>query len=125
MNEVDESPFYFKGIKIIPITVHHGKLPILGYRIGDFAYITDAKTISENELEKLEGVKVMVLNALREREHFAHLSLGEALEIIKKIKPERAYLTHFCHEIGLHDEFQAKLPENVYATYDGMKIKVD
>lgn len=124
MNEVDDQTFYIKGIKIIPITVYHGKLPILGYRIGSFAYITDAKTIDDEQLEKLKGVKVMVLNALREREHFAHFSLAEALEIINKIKPEKAYLTHFCHEIGRHEELSAKLPENVFASYDGLKFTV-
>ena len=123
-NEIDSQPFFFKGIKVTPIQILHGKLPILGYRIGNFAYITDAKTIPEEELEKLKGLKVLVLNVLREREHFAHLSLNEALEIIEKIKPEKTYLTHFCHEIGLHEDFQSKLPPNVFAAYDGMKITI-
>lgn len=124
MHEISDAPFYVKGIKVVPIGLLHGKLPIVGFRIGDFAYITDAKTIPEDQLAKLEGVKVMVLNTLREREHFAHLSLHEALDIIDRLKPERVYLTHFCHEIGLHDEFQAKLPENVFAAYDGLTFEV-
>lgn len=103
----------------------HGNLPIFGYRIGDFAYITDAKKIPEEEMEKLEGLKVLVINALREREHFAHLCIREALEIIDRLKPEEAYLTHFNHEIGLHNEFENKLPPNVHPCYDGMTIRIN
>lgn len=125
MHEIDDAPFMIKGVKIIPVTVNHGKLPIVGYRIGDFAYVTDAKTIEESEMEKLEGLEALVLNGLRFKDHFAHLTVDEALEIIRRLKPKRAYLTHFCHEIGKHEEFQAKLPENVFACYDGMKIIVD
>lgn len=124
MRIIDNHPFYLDGLKIVPVEVMHGKLPIYGYRIGDFAYITDAKTIAEDELEKLEGVKVLILNALREREHFAHLSLSEALQLIDKIKPERAYLTHFNHEMGLHEEIKRKLPANVFPAYDGLKIEI-
>ena len=124
MHEVEDRPFYIKGIKIIPIKVLHGKLPILGYRIGNFAYLTDVKTIDNEELEKLRDLKVLVINTLREREHFSHLSLSEALKIIEELKPGKTYLTHFCHEIGLHHEFQAKLPENVYAGFDGLHITI-
>ena len=102
----------------------HGNLPILGYRIGKFAYITDAKTIAEEELEKLEGLDVLVINALRFREHFSHLSVDEALAIIDRIKPKEAYLTHFNHEIGLHEEVEAKLPPHVHPCYDGLKITI-
>lgn len=125
MRTIGNHPFYIDGVKIIPIEVMHGKLPIFGFRIDNFAYITDAKTIEEDELEKLEGVKVLVINALRFREHFAHMSVDEALAIIEKIKPERAYLTHFNHEIGTHEELAAKLPENVFPCYDGLNIHID
>lgn len=124
MHEIDDAPFMIKGVKIIPINVLHGKLPIVGYRIGNFAYVTDAKSIPEEEQEKLLDLEVLVLNGLRFKEHFAHFTIEEALEMIKKLKPLRAYLTHFCHEIGKHDDFQAKLPEGVYAAYDGMVIKI-
>lgn len=124
MHEVCSSPFYIKGVKIVPISVLHGQLPILGYRIGDFAYITDAKTIPEEEYEKLKGIKVLILNALRYKEHFAHLSVDEALKVIERIKPEEAYLTHFNHEIGLHTEISAKLPPRVHPCFDGEVIMV-
>lgn len=124
MHEIGERPFFIDGVEIIPIKVMHGNLPILGYRIGKFAYITDAKTIAEEELEKLEGLDVLVINALRFRDHFSHLSVDEALEIIDKIKPKEAYLTHFNHEIGLHEEVAAKLPPHVHPCYDGLKITI-
>lgn len=124
MHEIGDLPFFIDGVEIIPIKVMHGNLPILGYRIGKFAYITDAKTIAEEELEKLEDLDVLVINALRFREHFSHLSVDEALEIIERLSPKEAYLTHFNHEIGLHEELKAKLPPHVHPCYDGLKIIV-
>lgn len=124
MHEIGDKPFFINGLRIIPIHINHGKLPILGYRIGSFAYITDAKTIPEEELEKLEGLDVLVINALRHREHFSHLSVGEALKIIGRIKPKEAFLTHFCHEIGLHEDFEKTLPPNVHPCFDGLRIHI-
>lgn len=125
MRIIDDRPFEINGLKIVPINVWHGRLPIFGYRIGDFAYITDAKKIDEEELDKLEGVKVMIVNALRYKPHFAHFSVEEALEFIENVKPERAYLTHFCHDIGRHEELMKKLPKNVFPVYDGEILKVE
>ena len=122
MHEIYDSPFMIKGVKITPITVYHGKLPIVGFRIGDFAYVTDAKTIDEDELKKLENLDVLVLNGLRYKDHFAHFTIPEALEMIDKLKPRRAFLTHFCHEVGKHNDLEKSLPENVYPCYDGMVI---
>lgn len=122
---IDDRPFFINGLKVTPINVMHGKLPIFGYRIGDFAYITDAKTISDEEMEKLEGLKVLVINALRYREHFAHMCVSEALQIIERLKPEEAYLTHFNHEIGLHTEIEKGLPPHVHPCYDGLKIRIN
>lgn len=122
MHEIDEAPFMIKGVKITPIKVLHGKLPIVGYRIGDFAYVTDAKTIPEEEMDKLRNLDVLVLNGLRFKDHFAHFTVDEALEMIKELKPKRAFLTHFCHEIGKHCDFEKKLPEGVSPCYDGMVI---
>lgn len=122
MHEIDDSPFVIKGVKITPISVLHGKLPIVGYRIGDFAYVTDAKTIPEEEKEKLRDLDVLVLNGLRYKDHFAHFTVDEALAMIKELKPRRAYLTHFCHEIGKHCDFEARLPEGVKAAFDGLVI---
>lgn len=123
LREVGEIPFFFKGLKIIPIEVLHGNMPILSYRIGNFAYITDAKTISESEMRKLEGVRTLVVNALRERDHFSHFTLQEALETIKEISPQKAFLTHFNHEIGRHHELQKTLPKGVYPAFDGEIIE--
>ena len=119
---IDNKDFYINGIKITPIEVMHGKMPIYGYRIGNFAYITDAKTISEEEKEKLEGVDTLIVNALRQRDHFAHFTLQEALDLIADVKPRVAYLTHMCHEIGTHEELSKMLPENVKPAYDGQVI---
>lgn len=123
VHQIDDAPFMIKGVKIIPIKVLHGKLPIVGFRIGDFAYVTDAKVIPDEEKEKLRNLDVLVLNGLRYKDHFAHFTISEALETIKELKPKRAYLTHFCHEIGRHEEFQSKLPDNVFACYDGLVIQ--
>lgn len=122
MHVINDNPFEINGLKIIPVEVMHGPMPIFGYRIGDFAYITDAKTIDPLEKEKLKGLKVLIVNALRDRDHFAHFSLREALELIDELKPDRAYLTHFCHEIGRHEELERRLPSNVFPCYDGLVI---
>lgn len=124
MHEIGDHPFYINGLKILPINVMHGQLPIVGYRIGDFAYITDAKTIPEEEIEKLYGLKVLIVNALRWREHFAHFCVDEALDFIRRVKPEETYLTHFNHEIGLHTEIEDKLPPHVHPCYDGLHITI-
>lgn len=123
MHEIDNVAFYINGLKVIPVRVMHGSLPILGYRIGDFAYITDCKTLPEEELEKLEGLKVLVINSLRyHKEHFAHMTVEEAVNLIQQIKPEEAYLTHFNHEVGLHAELEHNLPPHIHPCYDGLRI---
>lgn len=124
LNRISDRPFFINGIEIIPIEVLHGKMPIFGYRIGKFAYITDAKYISEDEKEKLKGLEVLIINGLREREHFSHLTVSEALELIDELRPRRAYLTHLCHEVGRHAEFERRLPEKVSPLYDGEIIVV-
>lgn len=124
MKVIGNTPFYIKGLKIEPIEVMHGKKPIFGFRIGRFAYVTDAKTISETEREKLHGLDTLVVNALRDKEHFAHFSLSEALELIEDVRPRRAFLTHFNHEIGRHHDLERRLPEGVHAAYDGLKFTV-
>lgn len=125
MHIVGDEPFYFQGLKIIPIHVLHGKLPILGFRIGNFAYITDAKTIPDEEFEKLKGVDTLIINALRYTQHFSHFTVPEALEAIRRIEPKLAYLTHVCHDLGKHADVEQKLPENVHLAYDGLKLKVN
>lgn len=124
MKVIDEYPFYLEGIRVIPIKVNHGKLPIFGYRIGKFAYVTDAKTIPEEELEKLEGLDVLILNALRDEPHFAHLNFEEAMEIIEKVKPKKVYFTHLCHHAGKHADLCKRFPDWIQPAFDGLRISI-
>ena len=125
MNLVDiRSSFFIQGIEIIPIRLMHGELPILGYRIGKLAYLTDLKTIPEEEYSKLQGLDVLVINALREKEHISHETLCDALQNIERIKPEKTYLTHMSHTFGLHEKMQKQLPQNVFIAYDGLEVYV-
>lgn len=124
MHVVGDAPFIINGVKIVPVHVMHGPLPILGYRIGDFAYITDAKVLESSELTKLDGIDTLVVNALRDREHFSHFTLQQALDFIGEVSPRVAYLTHFNHEIGRHAELDARLPENVHPAFDGQTLTV-
>jgi len=119
---IENKPFEALGIPIVPIEVMHHRLPVFGYRIGDFTYITDAKYIRPEELEKIYGSKVLVLNALQYKEHISHFNLHQALDMVEKIKPDTAFFTHVSHKLGLHGEVERKLPENVYLAYDGLKI---
>ncbi|MFD2518668.1 MBL fold metallo-hydrolase [Salinimicrobium flavum] len=121
---VENSPFKVKDHTVIPVNVMHNRVQVFGYRIGEFAYVTDAKTIEEKEAEKLKGVEVLVINALRKEPHHSHFNLEEALEFIAKIKPKQAYLTHISHRLGFHDEVQAELPENVFLAYDNLQITI-
>ena len=109
---------------VTPIRVMHKDLPVLGFRIGDMAYITDANYIAPEELDKLKGVKVLVLNALRKEKHFSHYCLAEALDIIAQVKPERAYLTHISHEMGRHAEVEKELPAGVTLAYDNEEVEI-
>lgn len=121
--EVD-TDFKIGNMQITPITVFHGNLPVLGYRIQDFVYLTDMKTIDDSEIEKLKGIKVLVVNALREEEHHSHFSLQDALDFIHLVKPQVAYLTHISHLLGFHEEVQKRLPPNVFLAYDNLKITI-
>ncbi|MDL2222605.1 MBL fold metallo-hydrolase [Bacteroidales bacterium OttesenSCG-928-M11] len=125
MNTIDENTaFHVSGIQVIPIRLMHGKLPILGYRIGNMAYLTDMKTIEDKEYNKLKGLDVLIINALRTKEHISHQSLNEALEQIGKINPAKAYIIHMSHSFGLHEEVQKQLPHNVLIAYDGHSFNV-
>lgn len=122
LHEVGESPFLAAGETVIPICAIHKDLPILGFRIRNFAYITDANDIAPFEMEKLKGVDVMVINALRKEKHFSHYSLPEALEVISQVKPREAYLTHISHELGLHAVVERELPAGVHLAYDNLTL---
>lgn len=117
-----DNSFTINNNVFIPIEVLHYKLPVLGFRVKDLSYITDAKTISDEELAKVMGSKVLVVNALRIKEHISHFNLSEALAIIALVKPERAYLTHLSHLMGTHEDTLKKLPDNVFVAYDGLVV---
>lgn len=118
----ENDPFYIDGIKITPIEADHGFLPVHGFRVGNVAYMTDVKSISEKEKLKLHNLDVLVINALREESHKSHLNLEEALSLIEELKPERAYLTHISHHLGFHEKVQERLPAGVYLAYDNLSV---
>lgn len=120
--EITDEPFYIEGVKITPIPVFHYKLPILGYRIGDFTYITDTNNIPEESMKLIEGSKVLVLNALQIESHISHFTLGEALEKAREIGADQTYFTHASHKLGLHSEVEKKLPEGITLAYDGLQV---
>lgn len=121
-----DSPFTIDSdLEVIPIEVMHYNLPVLGFRFGDFTYITDAKTVAEEERKKIRGSKILVINTLRRSEHISHFNLKEALEFIADIAPEKAYLTHISHLFGTHKEIQQLLPANVAVAYDGLTLQID
>ncbi|WP_418513430.1 MBL fold metallo-hydrolase [Corallibacter sp.] len=121
---IENKPFQLGNMDVIPIEGTHYQIQVFGFRFDKFAYLTDMKFVEEVEIEKLKGVDVLVINALRETEHISHFSLSEALEFIDKVKPKRAYLTHISHLLGFHDEVQQKLPENVFLAYDNLQITI-
>jgi phosphoribosyl 1,2-cyclic phosphate phosphodiesterase len=122
LNEVPEHGFEIKGIKILPIRVFHYRLPVYGFRIGDFAYITDANYIPEESMEKLFGIKYLVINALRKEKHISHFTLMEAINIIREISPKKAFITHISHQMGLHSEVSKELPGEITLAYDGLNF---
>ncbi|MEP0265196.1 MBL fold metallo-hydrolase [Dokdonia sp.] len=110
------------NLDVIPIEGYHGTLQVFGYRFGTIAYLTDIKTIAPEEIEKLKGLDILVINALRYEEHTTHLNVEEALSLIEKIKPKQTYFTHISHHMGFHAEVEAQLPTNVYLAYDGLTL---
>ncbi len=120
---IEDEPFKIGNIQLTPIEVMHADMPVLGFRIHDFTYITDAKTISEEELAKAKGSKVLVLNALRYEEHYSHFTIPEAIAIAQRIGAERTYFLHMNHQAGTHEELQASMPDGIFIAYDGLKIE--
>lgn len=127
LHEIDENePFYIKGIEITPIRGHHSpRFKVTGYRIGRLAYLTDFKQIEDEEVDKLQGVDTLIVNALRFKPHDSHFSVEEAVALIKRVKPRKAYLTHLSHEIGLHALSAEKLPQGVELAYDKLTIEIN
>lgn len=122
IHRMENEPFFIKDLEIMPIRAMHYRLPVLGFRIADFAYITDANYISEEEKEKLFGVKYFVVNALRREKHISHFTLSEAIQLINELSPKRAYLTHISHQMGLHAELLKELPPHILPAYDGLSF---
>ena len=122
LHTIENRPFQVGTINFQPILVKHFLLDVFGYRIGDFTFITDAKTIPEEEVKKVEGTKILVVNALRKEEHVSHFTLQEALDFIKRINPEKAYLVHLSHQMGKHADINKELPANVECAYDGLTL---
>ncbi len=120
----ENEPFNLNELKIIPINVLHHKLKVFGFRIGQFTYITDANYISDIEIEKIRGSKIIVLNALQKSPHISHFTLDEAIVVLEKIKPDQAYLTHISHKLGLHAEVEKEMPSYIRLAYDGLSINI-
>ncbi len=120
---ISNKPFPAAGLEIIPIAAMHGNLPVTGFRMNGFTYLTDANHIESKELDKMKGSEILVINALRKEKHYSHFNLEEALDIIREVKPDKAFLTHLSHRFGTHDEISRILPENVFAAYDGLVIQ--
>jgi phosphoribosyl 1,2-cyclic phosphate phosphodiesterase len=121
---VNNDPFQVNGIDIIPLHVLHLRLPVMGFRIGDFSYITDAKFIPQETLERLKGTRTLVLNALQREQHISHFNLEEAIEMVQKIEPEKAYFTHISHKLGRHSKVSEELPDNISLAYDGLQLSL-
>lgn len=122
---INDGPFFVNDIQVIPIPVDHGNLPIYGFRIGNLAYLTDVKTLPAASLPLLEGVDVLILNALRFKSHPTHLNIEEAIGLVNTIKPARTFFTHISHDMGLHPEVDNILPDHIRLGYDGLQIKVN
>lgn len=117
-------PFAIKGMPVTPIQVYHYKMPVLGFRVGDFSYITDANRIPNEEKEKIKGSKVVVLNALRKSEHISHFSLEQAIDLAKELGAEKTYFIHMSHQMGLHADIEKELPEGMYFSFDGLQVEI-
>lgn len=124
VHEIGLEPFRIGDIELQPIEVMHYKLPVLGFRSGDFTYITDAKTIEPGQLEKVRGSRVIVVNGLQQEPHLSHFTLDEAVALLEDLAPEKAYITHISHRMGRHREVEKHLPPFIQLAYDGLKFEV-
>lgn len=122
LRPIENRPFEAEGVPVTPVEVLHHRLPVFGFRIGDFSYLTDANFIADEEVEKIRGSRVLVINALQKEAHVSHFTLAQALEQVQRIQPETAYLTHLSHRMGRHAAVEAELPPNVRIAYDGLRL---
>lgn len=125
LHAIDNNPFMIGEIPVIPIEVWHLKMPVLGFRIGNFTYITDANRIENDEKEKIRGSEILVLNALRKEKHISHFNLKEAVELVRELGVPRAYFTHISHQLGLHALINKELPAGIELAYDGLTVSVE
>lgn len=123
LNTINLEPFIVGDIPITPILVWHLKMPVMGFRFGRFTYITDANRIDDAEKEKIKGSEIMVLNALRKQKHISHFTLEEAIELVQELKVPIGYFTHISHQLGLHAEVEAELPDGIHLSYDGLELE--
>lgn len=123
IRNIHREEFELCGEVWTPLPVMHADMEVLGFRIGDFAYITDVNYIPPETYAKLKGIKVLIISALRKFEHPSHFSLPEVLEVIEKISPQTTYLTHMSHQIGLHKELEKELPDGIHPAFDGLQIE--
>jgi phosphoribosyl 1,2-cyclic phosphate phosphodiesterase len=123
LHTINNSPFKISETEILPIDVWHYKMPVKAFRINNFTYITDANRIEEEEIEKIKGSEIIVINALRKEEHISHFNLKEALDLLERLSPKQAYLTHISHLMGKHEDVIKELPDYVTIAYDGLIIK--
>ncbi|MBX2969595.1 MAG: MBL fold metallo-hydrolase [Cyclobacteriaceae bacterium] len=124
LHEIDTEPFRFQSITVTPLLVYHFKMPVLGFRMHNFSYITDCNHIPEETLQKLQGTETLVLNALQREQHISHFNLEEAIRMVEIIKPRQAYFTHISHKLGLHAEVQKELPSHIHLAYDGLRLSL-
>ncbi|WP_432714420.1 MBL fold metallo-hydrolase [Pedobacter sp.] len=124
LHEIDGEPFSIGENLWIPIDIMHYKLPIYGYRINDFTYITDAKTVAQSSIDQIKGTKVLVVNALQRATHISHFNLEQAIAFAKEINAEMTYFTHISHNLGLHEDVESQLPPNIRLAYDGLTFDV-
>lgn len=124
LHPIENIDFDLLGVSVTPVRGMHHKLPVFGYRIGDFAYLTDINYVSDEEILKLKDLDVLVVSALRKRKHLSHFNLEEALEFVNKVKPKRTFFTHISHYMGYHEEVNKELPENIRLAFDGLTIEL-
>ena len=122
LNEIDDTPFNVNGLEVIPLPVKHLRMPVLGFRVGNFSYITDANFIPDKTFDRIKGTEVLVLNALQIEDHISHFNLQQAIQIAGKVGASKTYFTHISHKLGLHKSVSENLPENVELSYDGLTV---
>lgn len=124
LHPVKDHPLLIDNLKFTPIRCYHHKLPVYGFRVGDLTYITDTNFIPDEEMTKIEGTKILIINALRKEKHISHFNLEEALIVAGKIGAEKTFLTHLSHQFGFHQNIQAELPDTVFVAFDGLKLEL-